>query len=562
MRTSKYEEIHLLCDIDKSPIKLISYDGLEEKPDHLIIDGSYLRILFMSSYPFVAHSGWLDRLIRFNHDLDISLHIEEVDSAYAIPKLQRKITELESTKRAMMKAGKIVGSEITDPLDSAIDLKNKIQRGQEKLFQLSINLALRSESLKDLERLTKLIESTLASSMFFTGIARYRQLDGLQSILPRAQDKLAQKRNLDSTSLSLCFPFSSSEFVQESGILYGVNISNNSLVMLDRFCLNNANSITFAQSGSGKSYASKVEILRHLAQGTDVIVIDPEREYSKLADSVGGTVIRIAVDSDEHINPFDLDFGVNSSLPEHIQDLTEIISLMAEGLSSSEKASVDKAIVDIYRKKDTVPTLKDLHRHISKTDKNLAVRLEKYVNGSLSGIFTKPTNVNLSNRLLVFDIKDMSEGVRQVMMLIVAKFVQGVVMTDIKKRLLVIDEAWILMEQEQSAKFVAGLVRRARKYWLGVSIISQQANDFLSNEYGRAIASQSSIRILMRQDTTTIDNVVEMFQLSEFEQNYLLTCNRGNALIIADGNHVAVNIVAAKEEHPLITTNPMEMYGA
>lgn len=561
MKTLKDEELHLLCDIDKSPIKLVSYDGLEEKPDYLLIDGSYVRILFISTYPFVANSGWLDRLIKFNHDLDISLHIDEVDSAYAIPKLQRKITELESTKRAMIKAGKIIGSEITDPLDSAVSLKNKILRGQEKLFQLSINLALRSQSLKDLERLTRLIDSTLASNMFFTGIARYRQLDGLQSVLPRAQDKLSQKRNLDSTSLSLCFPFSSSEYVQESGILYGVNISNNSLVMLDRFGLNNANSITFAQSGSGKSYASKVEIIRNLAQGTDVIVIDPEREYSKLADSVGGTVIRISVDANEHINPFDLEFRENTSLSEHIQDLTEIISLMADGLSSSEKAIVDKAIVDIYRKKDRAPTLKDFHRQISKTDKNLALRLDKYVNGSLSDLFTNPTNVNLNNRMIVFDIKDMSEGLRQIMMLIIAKFIQGVVMTDVKKRLLVIDEAWILMEQEQSAKFVAALVRRARKYWLGVSIISQQANDFLSNDYGSAIASQSSLRILMRQDTTTIGNVVEMFQLSEFEENYLLTCNRGNALIIADGNHVAVNIVASKEEHPLITTNPMELYG-
>ena len=562
---AKQSAVHALCSGDQTPVKLISYDSLEENKDHIIIDATYIRSLYISAFPFSANSGWLDGLVGFNHNIDISLQIDEVDSSLSLPRLQRKITELESTKRAMIKAGKIVGSDITDPLDSAIDLKNKIQRGQEKLFQVSATMVIRADCLAELDRLTKLIISAMSSKMFFISIARYRQIDGLQTVLPRAEDVLAQKRNMDSTTASLCFPFTSSELVQETGILYGVNKSNNSLVMLDRFSLNNANSITFAQSGSGKSYASKVEIIRQLAQGTDVIVIDPEREYKKLSDSVGGTTIKLSANSGEHINPFDDDLADknDTGLANRIQDLTALISLMADGLSPEEKALVDGAIIKTYAgSKHHQPTLKDFYNQIKVLGgHSLVVRLEKYVTGSLSGVFTSRTNINLANRLIVFDIKDMPEGLREIMMMVVASYIQTKVKSEIKKRLLVIDEGWMLLEHDQSAKFIAGLVTRARKYWLGVSIISQQANDFLSNEYGRAIASQRSLRLLMRQDTTSIANVTDEFLLSAFETEFLLTCGRGDGLIIADGNHVALSIVAAKGEHPLITTNPLELQG-
>ena len=556
---------HELCLGEQDHINLISYSGMEEKPDYLLIDGIYVRTLYISGYPFVASSGWLDNLNTFNRNMDVSYHIHEIDAIIALPKLQRKITELESTKRAMIKAGRIVGSDITDPLDSAIEIKNKIQRGQEKLFQLSIYISLRADSLRELNKLTKLVESNMASRLFFIKTARYQQVNGLQSILPRSEDKLLQKRNMDSSSAALCFPFSSAELVQESGILYGVNKSNSSLVMLDRFSLNNANSITFAQSGSGKSYATKVEILRQLMQGTDVIVIDPEREYLKLADSVGGTSIKISVNSSEHINPFDLNLRENktNSVYEHIQDLTDVISLMVDGLSPAERAVVDKAIILTYKKKNDQPTLKDFYKCILELgENNIANRLDKYISGSLKGVLSNKTNINLDNRLVVFDIKDLADSLREIMMMIISNYVEHRVKSTIKKRLLVIDEGWILLEHEQSARFVSGLVRRARKYWLGVAIISQQANDFLRNDYGRAIASQSALRFLMRQDTTTIRNVVSEFNLSEFEQSYLLTCDRGEALIIADQNHVALSVVASEEEHPLITTDPNELYMA
>ena len=550
---------------EQDPMDILSYAGLEEQPNYLKLDDQFIRTLFISGYPLTASSGWLNSLINFSHNIDISYHVHEVNALQALPKLRRKITELESTKRAMIRSGKVIGSEITDPLESAVELRDKIQRGQEKLFQMSIYMTISAQTQAELENVTKLLETELSARLFYVKTTRYQQIEGLQSVLPRGEDILDQKRNLDSSSAALTFPLMSSELVQESGILYGVNKSNNSLVILDRFALNNANSIIFAQSGSGKSYATKVEILRQLMQGTRVIVIDPEREYKQLTESVNGTYIRLSAKSKEKINPFDLTTNsyTQDRIAEHAQDLTEVIGLMAEGLEPREKAAVDKAILHVYRKakKNTTPLLSDLYAALKNMGHlTLCERLEKYISGSLANVFNEQTNIKLDNRLVIFDIKDLPESLRQIMMMIISNFVQNQVKTHPEKRMLVIDEGWMLLQHEESARFVAGLVRRARKYYLGVSIISQQANDFLRNDYGRAIASQSSLRILMKQDTTTIKNVVSEFNLSEYEQTFLLTCERGDALIIADQNHVAVKVVASEKEHPLITTNPNEIY--
>ena len=572
---------------EQDQVDLLSYSGLEENTSYLQIGEKFVRTLFVSGYPFIATTGWLNMLINFNHNIDISYHVEQVNPLLALPKLNRKITELESTKRAMMKDGKIIGSEITDPLDSAIELRDKIQRGQEKLFQVSIYMTITADSLEELNKITIILETVMATKLFYIKTATFQQLEGLQSILPRAENQLQQRRNLDSSSAALTFPFVSSELVQESGMLYGINKSNNSLVIIDRFSLNNANSIIFAQSGSGKSYTAKVEILRQLMQGTKVIVLDPEREYKQLAASVKGTYIKLSAKSKEKINPFD--FSTNSingenDLSEHIQDLTEIISLMVGGLSSEEKALVDKAIIQTYKehgysihnsyqqkasrsprgrkpKQKSYPLLKDFYKVLkAMKQKDLCNRLERFVKGSLSSVFDSQTNIALDNRLIVFDIKDLTESLRQIMMLAIANFVQNQIKSSPQKRMLVIDEGWMLLQHEESARFISGLARRARKYYLGVTIISQQANDFLSQEYGRAIASQSSLRILMRQDTTTIKRVADEFKLSEYEEHFLLTCDRGEALIIADQNHVAVKVVASEKEHPLLTTDPKEIY--
>ncbi|MCG3206327.1 MAG: hypothetical protein KCHDKBKB_03062 [Elusimicrobia bacterium] len=558
-------------------VDLISYAGLKEESSYLQINDRFVRTMFVSGYPYVASTGWLNNLINFNHDIDISYHIEQVDPLTALPKLIRKITELESTKRTMLKEGKVIGSEITDPLESAMELKDKIQRGMEKLFQISIYMTISAESLIELNKVTKLLETVMQTRLFYIKPATFQQIEGLQSILPRAENKLAQKRNLDSSSAALTFPFVSSELVQESGILYGINKSNNSLVIIDCYSLNNANSIIFAQSGSGKSYTAKVEILRHLMQGTKVIIIDPEREYKQLAASVGGTYIKLSATSKEKINPFQFTqhtVTAENNLSEHIQDLTELISLMVGSLTSEERAVVDRALLLTYKeakltprknakkpKEVEYPLLKDFYKNLkTMKHKDLCDRLERFVKGSLSTVFDSQTNIKLDNRLIVFDIKDLNESIRSIMMMVVANFVNNEVKQNPQKRMLVIDEGWILLQEPESARFISGLVRRARKYYLGVTIISQQANDFLNQDYGKAIASQSSLRILMRQDTTTIKKVAEEFHLSAYEQHYLLTCDRGEALIIADQNHVAVKIVASEQEHPLLTTDPREVY--
>ena len=557
-------------------VDLISYSGLIEESAYLQIGDRYVRTLFISGYPYVASVGWLNMLINFNHNIDISHHIEQINPLLALPKLNRKITELESTKRTMQKQGKVIGSEITDPLESAIELKDKIQRGQEKLFQVSIYMTITADSVANLNKITTILETVMSTRLFYIKTATFRQLEGLQTTLPRGENKLGQNRNLDSSSAALTFPFVSSELVQESGILYGINKSNNSLVIVDRFSLNNANAIIFAQSGSGKSYTAKVEILRQLMQGTRVIVIDPEREYKQLTKSVKGTYIRLSATSKEKINPFDFSlksYNGKNNLAEHIQDLTEIVSLLVGSLNSEERAVVDKALITTYKnigltmrkkrfaKDQKFPLLKDFYKTLKKMkQKDLCDRLERFVTGSLSTVFDGQTNVNLDNRLVVFDIKDLDESLRQIMILVTANFVHSQVKADPQKRILVIDEAWILLQHEESARFLAGLTRRARKHYLGVTLISQQANDFLNQEYGRAIASQSSLRILMRQDTTTIKKVAQEFNLSEYEQRYLLTCDKGEGLIIADQNHVALKVVASEKEHPLLTTDPREIY--
>ncbi len=562
---------------EQDQVDLLSYSGMMEEASYLQVGDKFVRTLFISGYPYVASTGWLNMLINFNHNVDISYHIEQVDPQLALPKLTRKITELESTKRTMLKDGKVIGSEITDPLESAIELKDKIQRGQEKLFQLSIYITLIADSLSDLNKLTTILETVMSTRLFYIKTANFQQIEGLQSILPRGENLLNQKRNLDSSSAALTFPFVSSELVQESGILYGINKSNNSLVIIDRFSLNNANSIIFAQSGSGKSYTAKVEILRQLMQGTRVIVIDPEREYEQLAKSVNGSYIKLSANSKEKINPFDFSntsYHGENSLSEHIQDLTEIISLMAGSLSTEERAMVDKALIQTYKqfgfsmngkstkaKNKNFPILKDFYKTLKTVKQtDLCNRLERFVEGSLSSVFDSQTNIDLTNRLVVFDIKDLGESLRQIMMLTIANFVNSEVKTNPQKRILVIDEGWLLLQYEESARFISGLVRRARKYYLGVTIISQQANDFLNQEYGRAIASQSALRVLMKQDTTTIQKVAQEFHLSEYEEHFLLTCDRGEALIIADQNHVALKVVASEKEHPLLTTDPKEIY--
>ncbi|HYG84478.1 MAG TPA: ATP-binding protein [Verrucomicrobiae bacterium] len=555
-------KVHTLDFGEQDPMDFISYAGMEEAPDHLVIDGQYRRTLFLAGYPFTAEAGWLDSLTHVNHNIDVSYFIDQADSNAALKKLETKITQLESQKRAKLKDGGIIGAEIIDPLEAAEELRNAIRRGQQRLFHVSIYATILADTLDDLNDLTDMLKSALSARLFIVKTAQYQQVEGLQSTLPRAEDALKQKRNLDSDTAALTFPFVSSELVQPNGILYGVNKSNNSLVIIDRFSLHNANSITFATSGSGKSYTSKVEILRQLMQGTKVIVIDPEREYENLAHSVNGTYIKLSPDSAQKLNPFDMATTSRNKedISAHAQDLIDVIALMVDGLDAAEKAALDKAILVVY-KKVKFPKLQNLFDELKKQkETSLCKRLERFVTGTLADVFNCQTNIALDNRLVVFDIKDLPESMRKIMMMIVANFVQNTVKLRPERRLLVIDEGWLLLQHHESSRFLAGLVRRARKYYLGVSIISQHPNDFLANPDGQAIAAQSSLRILMHQDETTIEQVAREFRLSDFEKDLLVSASRGDALIIADQHHVSLQVTASEAEHPLITTNPLEVH--
>lgn len=556
---------HSLSFGEQDPMDIISYAGMEEKPGYLVIDGQYRRTIFIASYPFIAEIGWLDSLTHVNHDIDVSYHIENADSNEAIKKLGKKITEFESQRRSILRDGGIVGSEITDPLDSAETLRDAIRRGQQKLFHVSIYATISADSLEELNERTNLIKSSLGALLFNIKVAYYQQIEGLQSTLPRGENLLNVRRNMDSATAALTMPFISSELVHPGGILYGVNNSNYSLVIIDPFALQNANSVLFASSGSGKSYAAKLEISRQLNVGTKVIVIDPEREYENLAKSIKGTYIKLSTNSKQKINPFDIATTSRDRehLADHIRDLTDVITVLVDGLNDAEKAAVDKAILKVYKKIQTrQPILDDLYKELKGPNvANLRERLDKYVSGSMAGVFNCPTNIALENRLVVFDIKDMPQSTRKIMMMVVANFVQNVVKQRPERRLLVIDEGWMLLEHEETARFIAGLYRGGRKKYLGVKMITQQVDDFLNNKYGQAIISQSSMKQLMRQDSTTIDQVAAAIHLSEEEKTQSLRFGKGQMLIIADRQHVSLNITASKEEHPLITTDPREVYG-
>ncbi|HKU18116.1 MAG TPA: ATP-binding protein [Candidatus Saccharimonadales bacterium] len=547
---------------------------MQEEKDYLVIDGRYVRTILISAFPAQANHGWMDSLINFHHDADIAFHIERVPTDIALSKITRKITEMQSAVNAKITTNSPVPPHLAEPLASATKLQTGLSRGEQQLFQVSIYVTINTEKLEELQNVTKMLISVLAARLFFMEIATFQQVEGLQTILPRAENILAQKRNLDSSTAALAFPFVSSQLVQENGILYGVDDKTKSLVMVNRFGLHNANSIMFGETGGGKSFTSKVDILRNLARGTQVIVIDPEREYEKLAKSVGGTYINLSPTSKNHINPFDMAATAHTKdqLAEHAQDLTEIIARMVANpdkrdntpaLTMEERAVVDEVILKIYKdaEGDKPPTLQKFYdvAH-NKGLISLCKRLEKYLTGTLDGLFNKQTNIKLDNRLVIFDIKDLKESVRQPMMMVISTFVQNRVKADPKKRMLVIDEAWLLLQDEESARFVAEMVRRARKNYLAVSIISQQASDFLENKYGRTIASQSALRILLKLDTTACEDVAEVFKLSDHEKRYLLECKRGDALIIADQNHAAVHITASDKEYSLITTDPAEVY--
>ena len=556
---------------------IIAPAAIEVEFNHLKIGNTYYRTLFISGYPRFVGANWLAPIINFEHTLEISMFYYPVKSKGILDDLRRKITEMEATTRSNIERGKIADPEVDIALEDAKSLQEQLVKGVEKFFQFSFYITIPADSLEELEDVSRKLESTLGSLLLISKSAAQQMEQAFQSTIPTAVDKLLFVRNMDTTSLATTFPFTSSDLTSDDGIMYGINKHNGSLVIFDRFSLENANTVVFAKSGAGKSYVVKLEALRSLVFGTEVIIIDPEQEYKVLCDTVGGNYISFESNAAVRINPFDLSGIVvegENELGQKMLSLHTLFRLVLGELNPAEEAVLDRALIETYRIKGITtdpesqkvkepPVMEDLYKVLLGAEepeaKGMAERLEKYVKGSLTGIFDAQSTVNLNSKMTVFSTKNLEDILRPIAFYIILDFIWTKIRKDLKKRILIVEEAWYLLQNEDSARFIYGIAKRARKYYLGLTTITQDVDDFLTSEYGKAIVTNSSIQLLLKQHPAAIDKVAETFYLSEGEKRFLLGASTGEGLFFAGSNHVAIKVEASEEEHKLITTNPAEL---
>ncbi len=553
---------------------VIAPAAMEVDFDYLKVGNIYLRTLFISGYPRFVGANWLSPIINFDHTLDISMFYYPVESRGVLTDLRRKIAEMEATISESQEHGRLVDPAVQAALEDAHTLQDQLVKGVERFFQFSFYITIPANSLEELNNITKKVEATLGSLLLLSRHATLRMNEGLQSTVPACLDKLRILRNMDTTSLATTFPFTSSSLTANEGILYGINEHNGSLIVFDRFALENANSVVFAKSGAGKSYMVKLEALRSLMFGTEILVIDPEKEYQPLAEAIGGDYIAFSPTSPAKINPFDLsgtyEEGENE-LALKILSLHTFFKVIAGGLTAAEDALLDRALIETYRRKgitqdpathtQAAPILGDLYEVLREMPegKSLSDRVEQYVVGSLKGIFDQPSTVDIKNTFTVFSTRDLEDAIRPVAMYLILDYIWTRIRRELKKRILIVDEAWYLMQHPDSAAFIYSIAKRARKYYLGLTTITQDVADFLKSDYGRAIVTNSSIQILLKQHPAAISQVAETFYLSEGEKRLLLAANIGEGLFFAGPNHVAMQVVASPEEHPLATSSPKEI---
>ena len=556
---------------------IIAPSALEVDFNYIKIGEKYFRTLFISGYPRFVGANWLAPVINFEHSLEISMFYYPVEARGVLYDLRRKIAEMEATLNADMERGRVVDPAVKVALEDAKSLQEQLVKGIERFFQFSFYITIPASSLEELNGITKRVESTLGSIMLISKFCTLQMEEAFQSTLPTCIDKLMITRNMDTTSVATTFPFTSSELTANEGILYGVNKHNGSLIIFDRFTLENANSVIFAKSGAGKSYFVKLEALRSLLFGTEVIAIDPEAEYDRLAEALGGDYISFSVGSPAKINPFDLPAyeGIDEENQLGIKILTlhTLFKIMFGTLNSAEEAILDRSLMFTYKlkgitqdpqtHKNEPPILEDLYKVLVGMEepeaKGLAERLERYIKGSLAGIFDQRSTVNIKNRLTVFSIRELEDVLRPVAIYIILDFIWTKIKYDLKKRLLIVDEAWYLMKNDDSASFLYSIAKRARKYYLGLTTITQDVEDFLSSEYGKTIVTNSSLQVLFKQHPASVDKLAEVFYLSEGEKRFLLSAGIGEGLFFAGNNHVAMQVIASEEEHKLVTTSPKEI---
>lgn len=556
---------------------LISPSSLKAEPRHLFLSGKFVRTIFVISYPRYISVGWFAPIINLNLTFDVSMFFYPVKSAIILKQLQNKVGAISAQIIADSEKGAA-----RDPLrETALRdiefLRDSLTQGTEKFFQFSLYVTLYANELEELDRMSEQVEDILGSRLVYSRRVYYQSEQGFNSTLPLGNDELYIAFNMNSSPIASSFPFISSELTSDKGILYGINRHNNSLVLFDRFSLPNANSVVFATSGAGKSYAIKLEVLRSLMLGTDVIVIDPEYEYKHLSEAVGGTYINISLSSENKINPFDLPRSIGGDakpkdiIRSAVITLKGLIRLMLGQLSHEEDSIVDRALLETYAKKDITPdsdlsrieppVMSDFQQVLEGMDggNNLSLRLKKYTEGTFSGLLNNPTNVEMNNQLVCFSVRDLEDELRPIAIYTIVNYIWNVVRSEFKKRILVIDEAWWMMQHEDSAKFIFALVKRCRKYYMGVTTITQDVNDFLTSPYGQAIVTNSSLQILLKQSPAAIDLVKKTFLLTEGEKYLLLECGLGEGIFFAGNKHVAIKVVASYSEDQLITSDPRQL---
>ncbi len=554
---------------------IIAPEAIEVDFTYQKINSTYTRTLFVAGYPRTVPANWLSPLINFPHQINVSMFVFPVDVKEVLDNLKRKITEMEAEITSDIRAGKISNINTEVKLEDARTIREQLAKGSERFYQFGLYITIQATSKDELDRVTKNIQSTLGSLLIVSKKATLQMDEGFKTTLPMGVDKLLVTRNMDTTSLATTFPFTSSELTMETGIVYGINEHNDSLVIFDRFKMENANMVIFAKSGAGKSYTVKLEILRQLMFDTEVLVLDPEHEYEDLAVAAGGEYINFTFGSQAKINPFDLsnlyEEGENE-LGQKIISLHGLLKVMLGEMSPEQDALLDRALVAAYKAKGITPDpatqtnepplMEDLYKALigmeSQASNDIAARLEKYITGSFRGIFDQPSNIDIKNQLTIFSVRDMEESLRPIAMYVILDFIWTRIKKNLKKRILVIDEAWYFMKHPDSASFIHSMVKRARKYYLGITTITQDVEDFLNTDYGKAIVTNASIQFLMKQSTAAVPILSETFYLSDGERQLLVASDIGEGIFFAGSNHVALRVVASDEEHVVITTNPEE----
>ena len=558
-----------------SVVDLISPPSVEVDFKNIRVGDKFFRTFFVVDYPRQVSPNWLSILIDYKETMNMSMFIYPVESKDVLGNLRRKISEMEATLQSDIEQGLESDPKIQAALEDAMALREELARGLERFFQFGLYITLAADSVAELDTKTKEIQSLLASNLLVVKPATLQMEDGFRTTLPAGVDKLFITRNMDTTSLASTFPFTSYEISHPNGILYGVNTINNSLAIIDRFSFENANEVVFGKSGSGKSFLVKLEVLRQMMFDAEILIIDPEDEYRILCHALDGEYINFSKSSEVKINPFALleEDMTDAQLGIKILSLHGLLKTMLGDMSPTQEAILDRAIVLCFKQKGITPDpatykneppiLEDLYKTLLNMEepeaKDLSFRLEKYVKGGFSGLFNQQTNYDIKNQLTVFSLKQLEDVLRPIAMHVVLDFIWNRVRTKLKKRILVVDEAWYLMKHPDSASFLQGIAKRARKYFLGVTTLTQDIEDFLSSDYGKSILSNSSVQILLKQNTSEVETLAKTLFLSEGEKQFLVTAQVGEGLLFAGQNHVTAQFVASQYEYDLITSKPQDI---